>query len=149
MSRRRNKINEIELQKSSQEQSFEMYIHIFIRDCKIRNLSEHTIKYCKNELYKTLKYFEQNDLTTNPSEMTSGFILEQVILRMMDDNRKETTINATLRALRSFFNYLEKEAFILNNPMTNVKLVRQKRRIIQTFSSEQIHAFLRQPDRSI
>lgn len=148
MSRRKNKINEIELQKSSQEQSFEMCIHNFIRDCKIRNLSEHTIKYYKNELYKTLKYFEQNELTTNPSEMSSGFIQEQVILRMMDDNRKETTINATLRALRSFFNYLEKEAFILNNPMTNVKLVRQKRRVIQTFNREQIHAILRQPDRS-
>lgn len=148
MSRRRNKINEIQLQKSSQEQSFEVCLHNFIRDCKIRNLSEHTIKYYKNELFKTLNYLEQNGLTTNPSEMTSGFIQEHVILRMMDENRKETTINATLRALRSFFNYLEKEAFVVENPMTNVKLVRQKRTVIQTFNREQIHAILRQPDRS-
>jgi integrase/recombinase XerD len=50
--------------------------------------------------------------------------------------------------VRSFFNFLANEGFIVENPIKEVKLIKEKRTIIQTFSREQIHALLRQPDRS-
>lgn len=125
---------------------FDMALHAFIKDCKIRNLSEHTIKYYRNELKAFRNMLERQKIDTAPARISGNTIKENVILHMMHESRKETTINARLRAVRAFFNFLEKEAIIPRNPMDGVKLVRQKKSAVQTFSREQLHAILRAPD---
>lgn len=126
--------------------SFEMALDFFLRDCRVRNLSESTVRYYRNELFTFRKILEQQQLDTNPNKITSKVIKENVILAMMDDDRKESAINARLRAVRSFFNFLERERLVVQNPMDSVKLVRQKQPVIETFSREQINALLRQPN---
>ncbi|WP_237071939.1 tyrosine-type recombinase/integrase [Priestia flexa] len=149
MGRRTNKISPNILQTSKTDvESFEYLYNLFVRDCKIRNLSEHTFRYYKNELLKFVKRLERNEVDTFPAAITEGTIQDVVILGMMNEGKKEATINANLRAIRSFFNFLEKEGYIVANPVKNVKLVKQKRTIIQTFSRDEIHSLLRQPDRS-
>lgn len=117
-------------------------------DCKIRNLSEHTFQYYKNELLKFCKRLERNEVDTSPATITDETIKGIAILGMMNEGKKEATINANLRAIRAFFNFLEKEGYIVENPVKNVKLVKQKRTIIQTFIRDEIHSLLRQPDGS-
>ncbi|MFE4525839.1 tyrosine-type recombinase/integrase [Cytobacillus firmus] len=127
--------------------SFEHSYHLFIRDCKIRNLSDHTLQYYKNELSKFIKRLEANGFETSPSKITTK-VLQDHIIRMMDEGLKETTINANLRAIRAFFNFLERELLIVKNPVKTLKLVKQKKTVIQTFSREQIHLLLRQPNKA-
>ncbi|PRS16537.1 recombinase XerD [Bacillus paralicheniformis] len=149
MVRRKNKLSPKVLQTSKSEiDSFEYLYNLFIRDCRIRNLSEHTFRYYRNELLKFCKRLEQNEVNTSPATITEETIQDVVILGMMNEGKKESTINANLRAIRSFFGFLEREGFILENPVKDVKLVKQKRTIIETFSRDQIHDLLRQPDRS-
>jgi integrase/recombinase XerD len=149
MTRRRNKLSPDVLQSNRIEiDSFEYLYNLFVRDCRIRNLSDHTFKYYKNELQKFLKRLERNQIDTSPASITEEIIKEFVILGMMNEGKKETTINANLRAIKAFFGFLEREGYIVDNPVKNVKLVKQKRTIIQTFTREQIHALLRQPDRT-
>jgi len=124
----------------------DMAINAFLRDCKIRNLSEHTITYYRNELRAFRNILEKQSIDTAPARITEKIIRENVILYMMDEGRKETAINARLRALRAFFNFLEREAILPHNPMEGVRLVRQKRAAIQTFSREQLRAILSVPD---
>ena len=147
MVRRSNKIIQPSDSSNTSFDSFEHTFHLFLRDCKIRNLSDHTIQYYKNELFKFIKRLESLGIETSPVTITTK-ILEDHILRMFDDGLKETTINANLRAIRSFFNFLERECLIVKNPAKPLKLVKQKKTIIQTFSRDQIHALLRQPDRT-
>lgn len=128
--------------------SFEYYFHLFIRDCKLRNLSEYTLKYYRNELLKFCKRLEKNGIVSAPARITENVIKEIVIICMMDEGLKEATINANLRAIRAFFNFIEREGFIVHNPAKGIKLVKQKKMIIQTFSRDQIHLLLRQPDQT-
>lgn len=151
MSRRRNKLAPEQLSAPAVTDaeivdSFEMALDFFLRDCRVRNLSESTVRFYRNELNTFRKILEQQRLDTNPNRITSKVIKENVILAMMDDKRKESAINARLRAVRSFFNFLERERMVVLNPMDSVKLVRQKQTVIETFSRDQIHALLRQPD---
>lgn len=124
----------------------DMAINAFLRDCKIRNLSEHTITYYRNELRAFRNILEKQSIDTAPARITEKIIRENVILYMMGQGRKEAAINARLRALRAFFNFLEREAILPHNPMEGVRLVRQKRAAIQTFSREQLRAILGAPD---
>ncbi|WP_181349463.1 tyrosine-type recombinase/integrase [Thalassobacillus sp. CUG 92003] len=128
-------------------EDFEVCLHAFLRDCKIRNLSEHTIKYYRNELIAFRGQLEAQDLPTTPDKITLQIIRENVIYYMMEVlGRKEASINTRLRAIRSFFNFLHREALISENPAERLRLVKQKRTVIETFSREQLRHILRQPD---
>lgn len=124
---------------------FDIARDAFLRDCRIRNLSEHTVIFYRNELNALRQTLEKQNIDTNPQKITARIIKENVILYMMDEGRKGTAINARLRAARAFFNFLERERMIVVNPMKEVSLVRQKRSVIETFTPQQIKALLAQP----
>lgn len=150
MARRTNKLSEKELlpQRPSIPgiDDFDSALHMFIRDCKIRNLSEHTTKYYRSELVRFRKTLESQGITSNPREIKRQHIRENLIAYSIDKGLKETSINTRIRAVKAFFNFLERESYILENPTEDVKLLKEKRTIIETFTREQILALLRQPD---
>lgn len=151
--RRKNVIINDDLFEQEQRQvvteDFDTSLNAFLRDCKVRNLSEHTIKYYRNELLSFRSILEAQDLPTDPDKITLKIIKENVILYMMErQNRKESSINSRLRAIRAFFNFLDREAMITANPVKDLSLIKQKKEVIQTFSRDQVRAILRQPDQS-
>lgn len=149
MKRRSNKIPSNIIENTSNNiDSFEIAFQIFLRDCKLRNLSEHTIQYYRNEISKFVKHLESVGISTSPSSITADIIKDHVILRMMEEGRKETTINANLRAIRALFNFLESECLIVKNPVKKLKLVKQKKTVIQTFSREEIRLLFDKPNKS-
>ncbi|WPL43559.1 tyrosine-type recombinase/integrase [Priestia megaterium] len=149
MKRRSNKIPSNIIENTSNNiDSFEIAFQIFLRDCKLRNLSEHTIQYYRNEISKFVKHLESVGISTSPSSITADIIKDHVILRMMEEGRKETTINANLRAIRALFNFLESECLIVKNPVKKLKLVKQKKTVIQTFSREEIRLLFDKPKKS-
>lgn len=150
MPRRRNVLSPEQIVAPGTEyvppRDYDAAVDAFIRDCRIRNLSEYTIRFYRNELSGLRKLLEADGRDSNPVSVTAKDIKERVILRMMNEGRKESAINARLRACRAFFNFLERERMIPVNPMDSVTLVKQKRRVIETFTREQIQALLRQPN---
>ncbi|MFS1516104.1 tyrosine-type recombinase/integrase [Bacillus sp. SCS-151] len=126
---------------------FDDAVELFIKDGKIRNLREHTIKYYLNELTTFKKLLIEQKITTYPGEITPDIIRENVILYLRDVKQlKIVSVNTRLRAIRAFFNYLYKENYIPMNPMKNVKLVRDRKNIVATFSVKQLNDILNQPD---
>jgi integrase/recombinase XerD len=148
LARRSNKIElSLEGQKAIKSvETWEEASHLFLRDAKIRNLSEATIKYYRIALNHAYKMFQRQEVNTSPDKITKDIIDEHIILYMMDKESKETSINATLRAIRAFFNFLYRESFILHNPVDGLKLVKQKRTVVETFNNDQLHELLRQPN---
>jgi integrase/recombinase XerD len=59
---------------------------------------------------------------------------------------KIVTINTRLRAVRSFFNFLHDNKHIKNNPMDSVKLLKDRRQVVETFSRDELRKLLKQPD---
>lgn len=52
------------------------------------------------------------------------------------------TINGYMRALRAFWSWLEAEGFIESNPFRDIKIPKAPKRVIPTFSSEQLAALI-------
>jgi integrase/recombinase XerD len=129
------------------ELSFDIAVSLFIRDCKVRNLSPHTITYYQNELKMVQRYLESEGIK-DVAQVTENDIKEHVIERMFDEEKKDTAINTRLRAARAFFRFLRKKNHIPVNPTEDLSLIKEKRNVIETFTNEQIRMLLRVPDRN-
>jgi len=108
----------------------------FERDCNIRNLRPATIKYYKNELSSFMKSVEKIGINKPMTQLTKKDI-EDVILHLKA-NIKTVSINTRIRALKSFFNFLHKNKLISKNPMTNIKQLRSRQRLIETLDDTEI-----------
>ncbi|MFS8630403.1 MAG: tyrosine-type recombinase/integrase [Bacillales bacterium] len=74
--------------------------------------------------------------------------IQDCILRKKDSGIGDVTLNMYLRAWRVFFRFLHEEGYIQNNPAEDIRLVKTERRIIQTFTKEQVKRLLAVPDRT-
>ncbi|MEQ6390823.1 tyrosine-type recombinase/integrase [Bacillaceae bacterium S4-13-58] len=152
MARRKNKLYDVELLESNEvqgEMDFQTALQRFIGDCRIRNLKEHTLIYYKRELQLYKRTLEEQGIDPTPHLVNKNIINKNVILYMLEEQEcKEVTVNTRLRAVRTFYNFLEKENLIQSNPFHEVKFIKHNRRIIQTFSKEQVRLLLDQPDGS-
>ncbi|WP_078429116.1 tyrosine-type recombinase/integrase [Alkalihalobacterium alkalinitrilicum] len=114
--------------------NFNTSLNLFTDDCKLRNLRPHTISYYLNELSVYERYLKEQNLEPAPSKVTRDHINKNIILYMKEQGLKTVTINTRLRAIRSYFNFLYKQKYIRNNPMDDVKLLKDRKAIVQKFS---------------
>ncbi|PDZ73844.1 tyrosine-type recombinase/integrase [Bacillus pseudomycoides] len=134
--RRRGELTDTELNLITQRINDEEAFSFFIKDCHLRNLRPATIQYyqselsvAKNTLNKELVDLQQKDI-------------ENLILQSKQQI-SITTINTRLRALRAFFNFLHKQKHISKNPMKNIKLLRDRQKIIETLDKHEIEALIK------
>ena len=100
-------------------------INLFLKDCEIRNLRPHTLKFYRSEINTFLSYLKEQEIdvgSLKPYHVTEEHIKENVILYLLKyKGAKVVTVNARLRALREFFNFLHKEKHVPKNPFENIK----------------------------
>jgi integrase/recombinase XerD len=153
--RRKNTLDKGELaiikkENKSYVDSFEEAMNFFIKDCELRNLRPFTIQYYLNEFNAFLSSLSEQgfDLTKlKPVNISTEHIKENVILYMRNyKGNRVVSINTRLRALRSIFNFLYKNKHLPHNPMENIKLLKDRKRVIPTFTTDQLNKLLRQPD---
>ncbi|ADU95375.1 integrase domain protein SAM domain protein [Geobacillus sp. Y412MC52] len=108
------------------EYTFEELLEIFIEDCELRNLREHTIKYYRSELNAFVKLLKEQEIELRVSEWTGETIKRNVIMYMKEKGLKTVSINSRLRAMRAFFNFLEGRNLIKSNPMKDIKLLKDR-----------------------
>ncbi|WP_226536406.1 tyrosine-type recombinase/integrase [Fictibacillus halophilus] len=123
--------------------SFDELIEVFIEDCDFRNLREHTLKFYRNELKATRNLLSEQNLSLKAKDITGEIIKHNVIMFMRSKGIKTVSINSRLRALRAFFNLLEGQKILVQNPMKEIKLLKDRRRIIETFDKEQLRALFK------
>ena len=128
---------------------FQIALDKFLEDCEIRNCRSQTIQYYKNELSIFYKILREQEIEVNIYKMTPEIIKQNVILYMKNQkNCKTVTINTRLRALRAFFNFLEREKIISKkqNPFHEIKLLKDQKKAVPTFTKEEIHILFKQPN---
>ncbi|WP_394175615.1 tyrosine-type recombinase/integrase [Guptibacillus hwajinpoensis] len=152
MSRRKNDLSSEELSflndsKQTQVIDFKTALSSFLEDCEIRNLRPQTIQYYRNELSLYYKLLREQDIDASPSEITKDIIKRNIILYMKDTKKLQVvTINTRLRAIRAFFNYLYREKHIKHNPVKDIKLLKDRRKVVETFTLDQLNKLFQQPD---
>lgn len=155
MARRKNILDERELtvlekETKSYVETFKDAIELIVKDCELRNLRPHTIQYYMNEFKAFLNSLSAQGINIaelKPYNFTEEHIKENVILYMKNyKGNKVVSINTRLRALRAFFNFLYKHKHVPKNPMENIKLLKDRKTVIATFTKEQLKKLFRQHD---
>lgn len=113
----------------------------FLSFCRIKNLSNCTVEFYSGRLLSFTRYLsgkdEQIHLKDIDQSMIRGFISS-----LMKAGYSTKTINHSIQALKAFFRFLVDEERVEQSPMVKVKLQKLERKIIETFTDDQIAAML-------
>ncbi len=134
--KRRGELTNEELKIIKKKISDEEAYENFFKDCYLRNLRPATIGYYKNEFHGAKKIINKQLVEWEQKDV------EDLILRSKQ-LMKVTTINTRLRALRSFYNFLDKNKLIDKNPMKNIKLLRDRQKTIETLDNQEIEKLIK------
>lgn len=151
MTRRNNQLSDSQLQRFQYDFTpqlpFKDCLEWFLTDCEVRNLRSHTIQYYTNELRAFYKLIRELRLPVDMKVFNYEHI-KALISHMQNSQLKVTTINTRLRAIRAFFNFLEREGHITTdeNPATKLKLLKDRKKVVETYSNKEISQLFRQPD---
>lgn len=133
---------------------FSAAISAFIRYCKIRNLTEKSVIYYQDTSRELVRLLAEINVT-RPIDVTKAALLTvieskqtQKIKRGRGDTPTDATINKYLRGWRALFTWLHAESFVPEHPFNGIGAIKSERRIIETFSKEQVTKLLAAPNRS-
>ncbi|HFK1513840.1 tyrosine-type recombinase/integrase [Bacillus paranthracis] len=134
--KRRGELTDEELKiikkKISDEEAYEK----FFKDCYLRNLRPATIGYYKNEFHGAKKIINKQLVEWEQKDVEDLILKSKQLMKV-------TTINTRLRALRSFYNFLDKNKLIDKNPMKAIKLLRDRQKIIETLDNQEIEKLIK------
>ncbi|MED4354461.1 tyrosine-type recombinase/integrase [Schinkia azotoformans] len=155
MSRRSNQLSNEQISKINRDViipslDFQTALDLFISDCTIRNLREYTIQYYRNELTTFYKMIREQKIDLDIRDCSYEIIKVNVIKFMQRRNKKVVSINTRLRAIRAFFNFLEREKYISaeQNPAREIKLIKERKEVVQTYTNAELEMLFKQPDLS-
>jgi len=112
----------------------------FIEDRRFKNLSEKTLKGYELCFKKFGEYLTRKEII-NAEDITTAVIKGYLLELKEERGNNPTSINTKLKNLKAFFNYLEEEGIIKNNPTSRIKYIKEDVKI-EVFSDEQIFQML-------
>lgn len=133
----------------------------FIKNCRARNLSQHTVEWYRMilrqfmEFSQDLGYSRLDDIS---SEVLNSYVLslkERKVRNRKNGGGDESTerglkigsINGHIRAIKTFFNYLYQQECLSVRVGKSLRQLRSGRKFVDSFSSEQVLRLLDVADR--
>lgn len=118
-------------------------LRLFLQDCELRNLSNRTVGWYRGKINTFFKRIDKGIKTVNDINAQH---IKDFMVAYKKEGWEDSTINGMLRAIRPYFNYCYSEGLINEDIGAGIKLYKEKVKVIETFSREQIKKLLRQPD---
>lgn len=115
----------------------------FYTNCKLKNLSPNTIYYYSKRLEPMAQEFEAKGLT--PASTQVQHIRDH--MTSLIGTMSDSTVNHFVCSAKAFFAYLVDDGLIDRSPVSKIKKLRLTKRVIQSFSPEQVKALLAQPNK--
>ncbi|WP_121609838.1 phage integrase N-terminal SAM-like domain-containing protein [Mesobacillus foraminis] len=132
---RRGRLTDEELKIVNAKITDEEALKKFIRDCHLSNLRPSTIKYYNNELAAVKVGLAELDIDKEVVELDQEDIATLIL--HLKEKIKVVSINTGLRAIKAFFNYLEKNKLLYsNNPTKYIKQLRDRQKIMETLEDQ-------------
>lgn len=116
-------------------------IHRFLRDCKLRNLSPHTLTYYKEDL----DYFEKHCPLEFIDQINQD-VYEEFIVKEMDSGKKVTSLNSRIRGLRVFFKFCAEREYMAG---FKIKLLKENQEIKEPYTDAELARLLARPHTTI
>ena len=120
---------------SGQVQSFLGYLR------EVRQYSPHTVNGYRRDLERFQAFCEDRDITAADAVHTSH--VRQFASELHRSGRQGRTIQRSLSALRSLFNYLARESGVANNPANGVQSPKQRRPLPRALDADQLERYLK------
>ena len=120
--------------------SFDQAKKYFYDNMTERRLSQETFRFYDHKLKVFEKYLIMVKKKDNLETVTEADIKHY--LNSKYSKHSQYTQNCHIRAIRAFFNYLERDGYIITNPITNLKVLKIRKEKIDYLSIEQIRKLL-------
>lgn len=131
---------ELDNRKKIENLSFDTAKSYFFENMKERRLAEETIGFYNSQLRSFEKYLILIKKKNTINELTESEI--KYYLNNKYSKHNVYTQNCHIRAIRAFFNYLEKDGYITANPVSHLKVLKQPKQKIDYLSIDQIRKLL-------
>ena len=120
----------------SVQQAFEL----FIRKCRIKNLSEQSVLSYQQKLQHFFKYYDD----TAPINQISNSTIDDYILWLRNNrNCNDITINSYLRSLRAFLYYCMESEYL---PTFKIQMIKAEKKMKETYTDDELRILLKKPD---
>lgn len=119
---------------------FDDAVKYFFNNMHQRGLASETMNFYKQKLSTFRKYLVQIKKVQCLENLTGEEIKFHIESKY--SKCKQNTFNCHARALRAFFNYLERDGYLIANPARNIKPKKVKKEKIDYFSQEQIRKLI-------
>jgi integrase/recombinase XerD len=129
------------------EITYEQAVKSFLLYNRIRNLSDRSLGFYEYNLAYFKKVLAEQGLTMNLRTLTAKQVKEHFIGYMLDNGLAGNTINGRIKSCKAFFAYLCTEGIISHPLADQINLVKAEKKMIQTFTKEQMLQLLDQPNR--
>ena len=113
----------------------------FKLDCQLRRLSDRTIKGYYNNTLNFLNYIEKHHEITEVEEIRTVHI-KQYVQYLLSKKLTATYTNGILKCLRAYFRFAVQEEYVFTNPTAKVRMQREPKVLIQTFTDDEVRAML-------
>lgn len=126
--------------------TFHDAVNEFFAHCRIKGLSSETVKFYQKELKQTVRAYVDIDIPVTDIRKINTNHIERFIEYQQNLGRAVSTINARLRAGRTFFNFCLRKEYIGSNPYEGVQQLRKRHEVGATFTKRQLKRLLDAPD---
>lgn len=118
------------------EQGYEL----FMRKCKVKNLSDASIKSYKQKLKPFLEYLGYDFLL---ADITSKLVDDFILFIQEDDRKSDITTNGYIRSVRALLYYLMSEGYLSKFKVSCIKATKPLK---ETYTDDEIELLLSKPD---
>lgn len=118
----------------------------FLKHCNIKGLSPDTVKFYEKELKGLSRALVEIEVSLKDVRPLRANDIEKWIEYMLEKKRAISSINARMRAGRTFMNYCLKKGYVDKNPFDGISQLRKRHTIGATFSKRQLERLLNAPD---
>ncbi len=113
-------------------------LDLFLLDCQARRLTQSTQQFYRSKILT----FIQN-LTVEHLQDVTGIHIRLALVALADRGLSGQTQNNIARAIRAFFNFCVAEHLLPSSPMSNVKLPKVERKVIQSLAASEVRRILK------
>ena len=114
-----------------------------------KNLASRTIKAYEHDLKKFFEFLSpylEKELTLE--EIDHRTVLEFLSYLKLDRKNNARSLNRKISAIKSYFNYLEKEGFIKNSPLNKIESLKPPKRLPKALEMNEVDMLINSVDTS-
>ena len=114
----------------------------FIYDCRLRKLSDRTIKSYQNNNLALFRFLKQ-EYDVLELEQMNHQIIKGYIEFLSNKKLSEVYINTIVRTFKAYFKYAVDERYILHNPIDRIKKQKEPIVMINAFDNEEVSRMMK------